>query len=314
MSFSVAFVMDPLHQLNPKKDSTIAMAEEAILRGWKVFSIEIQALSAADTVTAVAAEFTLALGSEQWFKIKPAKTVALNQFNVVMMRKDPPFNMNYIYATYLLEMAQQQGATVVNSPASIRDANEKLYTLQFPQCTTPVLVSADAQQIRGFLEQHQDIILKPLDGMGGTSIFRVSKDDPNISVIIEVLTEFGTTPIMAQKFIHEIRSGDKRILMINGEAVPYSLARIPAKGETRGNLAAGGTGRVQPLTERDLWIANQVGPSLKAKGLLFVGLDVIGDYLTEINVTSPTCIREISAECDVAIAEKLMDAVAQVSQ
>ena len=314
MSFKVAFVMDPLHQLNPKKDSTIAMAEQALLRGWEVFSIEINALSVSETVRAVASEFSLSLGSEQWYSVKPAKTMDLSDFNVVMMRKDPPFNMNYIYATYLLEMAEQQGATVVNSPASIRDANEKLYTLQFPQCTAPVLVTSDAIQIRAFLNQHHDIILKPLDGMGGTSIFRVSEGDPNISVIIEVLTELGQTPIMAQKFIKEITSGDKRILMINGEAVPYSLARIPAKGETRGNLAAGGTGRVQPLTERDLWIANQVGPSLKQKGLLFVGLDVIGDYLTEINVTSPTCIREITAESDVAIAEQLMDAVAEAAQ
>ncbi len=314
MSFSVAFVMDPLHQLNPKKDSTIAMAEQALSRGWKVFTIEINGLSADDSVKALASEFTLALGTEQWFSKKPAKTVPLHEFNVVMMRKDPPFNMNYIYATYLLEMAEKQGTTVVNSPASIRDANEKLYTLQFPQCTAPVLVSSDNNQIRAFLEQHQDIILKPLDGMGGSSIFRVSVTDPNISVIIEVLTELGKTPIMAQKFIKEITSGDKRILMINGEAVPYSLARIPAKGETRGNLAAGGSGRVQPLSERDQWIAKQVGPSLKAKGLLFVGLDVIGDYLTEINVTSPTCIREISAESNVAIAEMLMDAVATAAK
>ena len=314
MSFKVAFVMDPLPQLNPKKDSTIAMAEEAIVRGWEVYTIEINALSVGETVRAVASEFTLALGTEQWFHVKPAKTMDLSDFDVVMMRKDPPFNMNYIYATYLLEMAEQQGATVVNSPASIRDANEKLYTLQFPQCTAPVLVTSDAKQIREFLTQHQDIILKPLDGMGGTSIFRVSVDDPNISVIIEVLTELGQTPIMAQKFIKEISSGDKRILMINGEAVPYSLARIPAKGETRGNLAAGGSGRVQPLTERDLWIANQVGPSLREKGLLFVGLDVIGDYLTEINVTSPTCIREITAESDIAIAAQLMDAVAEAAK
>lgn len=314
MSFSVAFVMDPLHQLNPKKDSTIAMAEQALSRGWRVFMIEINQLSAGDVVSAVATEFTLELNSRQWFQLKQPQQCALNEFNVVMMRKDPPFNMNYIYATYLLEMAQQQGAVVVNSPASIRDANEKLYTLQFPQCTAPVLVTSDATAIRDFLQQHQDIILKPLDGMGGTSIFRVAIDDPNISVIIEVLTELGTTPIMVQKFIREISSGDKRILMINGEAVPYSLARIPAKGETRGNLAAGGTGRVQPLTERDLWIANEVGPALKQKGLLFVGLDVIGDFLTEINVTSPTCIREISAETDCAIARQLMDAVESVAR
>jgi glutathione synthase len=314
MSFKVAFVMDPLSQLNPKKDSTIAMAEQAIKRGWEVYTIEINALSAGESVQAVASKFTLDLDSDPWFNVEAAKTIALFDFDVVMMRKDPPFNMNYIYATYLLEMAEQQGATVVNSPASIRDANEKLYTLQFPQCTAPVLVTSDAKQIRQFLELHQDIILKPLDGMGGTSIFRVSRNDPNISVIIEVLTELGTTPIMAQKFIKEINAGDKRILMINGEAVPYSLARIPAKGETRGNLAAGGTGKVQPLTERDLWIANQVGPSLKQKGLLFVGLDVIGDYLTEINVTSPTCIREITAESDVPIAQNLMDAVAEAAK
>ncbi len=314
MSFSVAFVMDPLHQLNPKKDSTIAMAEQALLRGWRVFTIEINGLSAGERVTGLASEFTLNLGNKSWYQLDKPQQRALTEFNVVMMRKDPPFNMNYIYATYLLEMAEQQGAVVVNSPASIRDANEKLYTLQFPQCTAPVLVTSDANAIRNFLQQHQDIILKPLDGMGGTSIFRVSIDDPNISVIIEVLTELGQTPIMAQKFIREITSGDKRILMIDGKPVPYTLARIPAKGETRGNLAAGGTGVVQPLTDRDLWIANEVGPSLKQKGLIFVGLDVIGDYLTEINVTSPTCIREISAETECAIAEQLMDAVEAVSR
>ncbi len=309
MSLTIAFVMDPLPQLNPRKDSTIAMAEQALSRGWRVFYIAINDLSASSEVTAMASEFTLQLGKEVWFELKAAQQWPLHQFDVVMMRKDPPFNMNYIYATYLLEMAEQQGAVVVNSPASIRDANEKLYTLQFPQCTAPVLVSSDSKAIREFLQQHQDIILKPLDGMGGTSIFRVKHSDPNISVIIEVLTELGQTPIMAQKFIAEIKQGDKRILMINGEAVPYSLARIPAKGETRGNLAAGGSGRVQPLSERDQWIADQVGPSLKEKGLMFVGLDVIGDYLTEINVTSPTCIREISADTDFPIASNLMDAV-----
>ncbi len=308
----IAFVMDPLTSVNPKKDSTIAMAEAAQDKGWHCYSIPLSGLFFAEgQVFGKTCELELSLNQEPWYRSSSETTKPLLDFDVVMMRKDPPFDMNYIYATYLLEMAEASGLCVLNKPRSIRDANEKLFALQFPQCTTPVSVTANADEIKRFLSVHGDIILKPLDGMGGTSIFRVRSTDPNISVIIETLTEYGKTPIMVQKFIPEISQGDKRILMINGEAVPYALARIPAEGETRGNLAAGGHGRVQPLTEKDFWIAQQVGPTLKEKGLLFVGLDVIGEYLTEINVTSPTCIREITAGSQIPIAKQLMDVIAQ---
>lgn len=310
MSIKIAFIMDPITSINPVKDSTIAMAEAAQSRDWQSYYIPLQGLYFDDGQVMVKAyQLHLQLNQSPWYQVNELPAAPLTEFDVVMMRKDPPFDMNYIYATYLLEMAESKGVFVVNKPQSIRDANEKLFTLQFPQCTTPVCVTSQAIEIKQFLQKYRDIILKPLDGMGGSSIFRVKHTDPNINVIIETLTKLGTTPIMAQKFIADISAGDKRILMINGEAVPYALARIPAKGETRGNLAAGGHGRVQALTEKDRWIADQVGPTLKQKGLIFVGLDVIGDYLTEINVTSPTCIREITKVSKVAIADQLMDAI-----
>ncbi len=310
MSLKIAFIMDPITHVNPVKDSTIAMVEAAQNRGWQSYYVPMQGLYFADGKVMVQAYgLQLCLDQSPWYKISPLPALPLADFNVAMMRKDPPFDMNYIYATYLLELSEAEGVVVINRPQSIRDANEKLFTLQFPQCTTPVSVTSQATEIKHFLQKHGDIILKPLDGMGGTSIFRVTQSDPNINVIIETLTQFGTIPIMAQKFIPDISQGDKRILMIDGQAVPFALARIPTKGETRGNLAAGGTGKVQVLTEKDRWIADQVGPTLKAKGLIFVGLDVIGDYLTEINVTSPTCIREITAESKVPIADQLMDVI-----
>ena len=225
------------------------------------------------------------------------------------MRKDPPFNSEYIYSTYILEAAERDGVLVVNKPQSLRDCNEKVFATLFPQCTPPVLVSSDEQQLKEFHKSHGDTIYKPLDGMGGSSIFRVTGDDSNLSVIIETLTNYGQQSIMAQHFIPEIKSGDKRILVIDGEPIPHCLARIPGEGELRGNLAAGGSGVVQPLSERDLWIARQIGPELQKRGLLFVGLDVIGDYLTEINVTSPTCIQEIDRATGSDIAGQLMDTI-----
>ena len=226
------------------------------------------------------------------------------------MRVDPPFNMDYVYATYLLEFAQRSGVYVANDPGSIRDCNEKLFALQFPQCTPPLIVSRNPEEIKAFHSKHQDIILKPLDGMGGQSIFRLREDDTNRNVIIETLTERGHQIIMAQRYIPEIRDGDTRILMINGQPVPYGLARIPSAGETRGNLAAGGAGVGRELKERDLFICNQVGPVLVQKGLNFVGLDVIGDYLTEINVTCPTCIRELNDQYNLDIAKDYIDFLA----
>lgn len=223
------------------------------------------------------------------------------------MRKDPPFNQEYIYATYILEQAEREGVYVVNKPQSLRDANEKMYTAWFPQCCTETLVARDPQKIRDFLKEHREIILKPLDGMGGASIFYVREQDPNLSVILETMTEHATRFIMAQKYLAAVRDGDKRILMVNGEPVPYCLARIPATGESRGNLAAGGRGEGRPLSQRDRWIADQVGPTLRDKGLVFVGLDVIGDYLTEVNVTSPTCIQELDAQFGLNISGQLLD-------
>jgi len=247
--------------------------------------------------------------AENWYQLGEPKTRRLSELDAILMRKDPPFDMEYIYSTYLLEQAQSEGVLVVNPPQSLRDANEKLFTAWFPQCCPPTLVTRKKSLMREFQQQHGDIIIKPLDGMGGASIFKVSQDDPNFSVIVETLTELGKKSVMVQQYLPAIKDGDKRILLINGEPVPYALARIPAAGETRGNLAAGGRGEGRPLTERDHWICQQVGPKLREKGLLFVGLDVIGDYLTEINVTSPTCIRELDRQFNLNIAGDLMNCI-----
>ncbi|MGB1142578.1 MAG: glutathione synthase, partial [Halioglobus sp.] len=246
---------------------------------------------------------------EGWFKLGDATDRPLTDLDVILMRKDPPFDNEFIYSTYILEAAEREGTLIVNRCHSLRDCNEKVFATQFPELCPTVLVSADMQRLRGFQEQHGDVIFKPLDGMGGSNIFRVQPGDSNVSVILEILTQHGRQTIMAQTYLPEIKDGDKRILMIDGEPVPYCLARVPLVGESRGNLAAGGQGRAQPLSERDRHIAETVGPALKERGLLFVGLDVIGDYLTEINVTSPTCIREIDAAYDLDIGGQLMDCI-----
>lgn len=304
-------VMDPISTIKIKKDSTFAMLLAAQARAWSVSYMELNDLSVLDGV-AMATMRSLAVKDDPagWFELGDAVYKPLGDLDVILMRKDPPFNMEYIYTTYILELAEQAGALVVNKPQTLRDANEKLSTAWFPQCTAPSLVTRNTQQLLEFLQQHRDIILKPLHGMGGASIFRVRENDVNTNVIIETLTEHETRYVMAQRFIPEIQHGDKRILLVDGEPVPYALARIPAKGETRGNLAAGGTGIGVALTDRDFWICEQVAPALKAKGLLFVGLDVIGDYLTEINITSPTCIRELDKIYGLDIAGQLMDAIA----
>ena len=245
----------------------------------------------------------------KWYQLEEPEIVPLHSMDSLLMRKDPPFDMEFVYTTYLLELAQNQGLLVVNDARSLRDHNEKLFTALFPQCCTDMLVTRSESELRQFISLHKDVILKPLDGMGGSSIFRVKENDPNIGVIIETLTQMGQETTMAQKFIPDISNGDKRVLMVDGEPIPYCLARIPAKGETRGNLAAGGRGEARPLTERDLWIAKQIGPTLKEKGLIFVGLDIIGDYVSEINVTSPTCIKEIDAAYGTNIAATLFDAI-----
>lgn len=310
MTIKLGVVMDPIAAINYKKDTTMAMLWAAQDRGWQLFYMEQSDLYLEQGVArGRMAGLSVARNPEDWYTLEQAQDRDLAELNVILMRKDPPFDNEFIYSTYILEEAERQGTLVVNRCQSLRDCNEKIFATHFPQCCPPVLVSSDNARLKAFHAQHGDIIYKPLDGMGGTGIFRVKPEDPNVNVILEILTGLGAQTIMAQKFIPDISNGDKRILMINGEPVPYCLARIPPEGETRGNLAAGGSGRAQPLSERDHWIAQQVGPSLKEKGLLFVGLDIIGDYLTEINVTSPTCIREIDAAYDLDIGGQLMDCI-----
>jgi glutathione synthase len=312
MSRKIGIVMDPISAINIKKDSSFAMLLAAQAKGWTLYYMEQHDLFLQDGI--VSAEMKLLTVQEDpdnWYQFESTQTLPLSQLDAILMRKDPPFDMEFIYSTYLLEQAQQAGVLIVNNPQSLRDANEKLFTAWFPQCCPKTLVTRKAHLIRQFQQQYGDIILKPLDGMGGASIFRVKPNDPNFSVIIETLTNHGKTSIMVQKFIPDITEGDKRILMINGEPVPYALARIPAQGETRGNLAAGGRAEGRPLSEHDQWICQQVGPKLREKGLLFVGLDVIGNYLTEINVTSPTCIRELDSQFSLNIAGELMDSIEQ---
>jgi len=309
-SIKLGVVMDSIASINYKKDSTLAMLLEAQARGYQLHYFEqtdlyLRGAQARGNSRALRVQ----ADPRQWFELGEAQDMALGELDVILMRKDPPFDMNYIYTTYILEFAEQQGALVVNRAAALRDANEKLFALQFPQCTPPTLVSAQARELNAFIAEHGDVILKPLGGMGGASIFRVRRDDPNRNVIIETLTRHNRQLIMAQRFIPEISAGDKRILLIDGIAVPYALARIPAADETRGNLAAGGRGEGLALSERDHWICAQVGPRLRDMGLLFVGVDVIGDYLTEINVTSPTCIRELDAIYNLNISALLMDRI-----
>ncbi|QTE83078.1 glutathione synthase [Shewanella algae] len=308
----LGIVMDPIKDINIKKDSSFAMLLAAQSRGYELFYMEMHDLALLQgEAWAKMRPLKVQEDPTDWYQLGEATDTPLKELDVILMRKDPPFDTEYIYATYMLERAEEAGVLIVNKPQSLRDANEKLFTAWFSQFTPTTLVSRDPQRLRAFHAQHGDVILKPLDGMGGTSIFRVKQDDPNLGVIIETLTDYGQNYAMAQVFIPEITKGDKRILVIDGEPVPYCLARIPKKGETRGNLAAGGSGVAQPLSESDWAIARALGPELKKRGLIFVGLDVIGDKLTEINVTSPTCIKEIEAAFDVNITGMLMNAIEQ---
>jgi glutathione synthase len=304
--------MDPISTIKFYKDTTLALLLAAQSRGWSLYYMEQSDLYLAQgEARASMSKLSVKNDPDDFFCLGVSEDRSLADLDVILMRKDPPFDNEFIYSTYILEAAQNQGVLVVNDPRSLRDCNEKIFATQFPQCCPPVLVSRDSVKLRQFHQEHNDVIFKPLDGMGGASIFRCRHDDPNVGVILETLTNHGRQTIMAQRYIPEIMQGDKRILVIDGEPVPYCLARIPAKGETRGNLAAGGTGVAQPLTDRDRWIVSQVAPTLREKGLLFVGLDVIGDYLTEINVTSPTCAREIDKAYDTRIGDRLMDAIAR---
>ncbi|KXJ30534.1 MULTISPECIES: glutathione synthase [Pseudomonas] len=312
MSIRLGIVMDPIERISYKKDSSMAMLWAAKARGWTLHYFEMQDLYQVDgEARGRGRQLDVFQDPERWFAFGEDVDLPLRELDVILMRKDPPFDNEFVYATYLLEQAERGGTLVVNRPASLRDCNEKFFATLFPELAPPTLVSRRADIIREFARSHGDVILKPLDGMGGSSVFRHREGDPNLSVILETLTAHGTQQIIAQRYLPGIKDGDKRILMIDGEPVDYCLARIPAQGETRGNLAAGGRGVAQPLSARDREIAATVGPELRKRGLLFVGLDVIGEHLTEINVTSPTCIREIDAAYDTRIAERLMDVIAQ---
>ena len=310
MDIKLGIVMDPIGSIKVHKDSSFAMLLAAQKRGWELFYMEQDDLFLDDSrCHATMQKLAVRDEARDWYSLSEQRTAAVDELDVVLMRKDPPMNMEFLYSSFLLERAEAHGTLVVNSPAAIRDASEKLYTAWFSQCCPPTRVSRDAVRLKDFLAEHGDIIVKPLDGMGGASVFRIQENDPNLNVILETITGNGDTSAMAQRYIPEITEGDKRILMINGEPFPHALARIPASGETRGNLAAGGRGEGVDLSRRDRWICDQVGPALREQGLMFVGLDVIGDYLTEINVTSPTCIRELDTLYNADIAGQLMDAI-----
>ncbi len=310
MSKRLGVVMDPISAIKYHKDTTLALLLAARHRGWELVYMEPQNLYLkGPEARATAQQLQVFDSPERWYELAAPEDIALGNLDALLMRKDPPFDTDYIYSTYILEAALDQGCLVVNHPRSLRDCNEKLFATQFPECCPPLLVSANIDRLKNFHKEQGDVIFKPLDGMGGSGIFRCQRQDPNVSAILETLTDHGRHLIMAQRYLPEISAGDKRILMVDGEPIPYSLARIPAQGETRGNLAAGGRGVAQPLSDRDREIAAHVAPALKARGLLFVGLDVIGDYLTEINVTSPTCVREIDRAFDTRIGEKLMLAI-----
>ena len=312
MPTSVLVIMDPIANIKIAKDSSFAMLLAAQARGWTLHYAELNDLSLSDGI-AQANSRTLSVcdDASKWFEFGNTEQKALTEFNVILMRKDPPFDMEYIYATYLLDQAAEQGSIVVNHPRALRNANEKLAATRFPDLCPPHCVTRDADMLKHFIDTHGDVILKPLDGMGGSSIFRLRADDPNRSVVIETLTQHQTQFTMAQKFIPEITAGDNRVLVIDGEAVPYVLARIPSQGETRGNLAAGGTGVPRKINDSERRIVNAVAPWLRENGILFAGLDVIGDYLTEINITSPTCIRELDKAFDLDIAGQLLNNIEQ---
>ena len=300
-------VMDPIDSIQPKKDSTLAMLLAAQRRNWQLVYFRQQDLAVRDGAPlGSGARLTVRDDSRAWFELGEPWEGELEALDVLLMRKDPPFDMEYIYTTYILELAENRGLLVVNKPSSLRDINEKAYTAWFPHCAPPSLISRSHDDLRTFLQQQRKIVVKPLDGMGGRSIFVVDEADPNTNVILETLTEFGTRFTLAQRFIPEIDAGDKRVLLIDGEPVEYALARIPSPGESRGNLVAGAQGVGQELTARDRWLCGEVGPVLKDKGVLFAGLDIIGDYLTEINITSPTGIRELDREYDIDIADRLL--------
>ena len=306
-------VMDPIGGIKTYKDSSFAMLLEAQRRGHQLFYMEPGDLFVTDgRAYAGMQQLEVRDNISDWFTLTPVGDTALDELDIILMRKDPPFDMDYIYATYMLELAENAGALVINRPQSLRDANEKFFINNFPQCCVPMLISSRSAQIREFVMKNGRCVVKPLDGMGGESVFQVSDTDLNLNVILETITLHESRPVMAQKYIDEISDGDKRILVVNGEPVPYALARYPGAGDFRGNLAKGGSSKGVPLSDRDRWICSQVAPELKKRGILFAGLDVIGDWLSEVNVTSPTCIRELDGEFGLNIAAQLFDAAEEI--
>ena len=304
-------IMDPIAGIKVEKDTTLALLLAAQRREWEIHYMEMNDVYlSGNTARASARVMTVADDASDWYQFQRRTELALSDLDVVLMRKDPPFNMEYIYMTYILDHAAARGTLVVNDPAALRSVNEKAFITQFPQCIAPTLISRNGQQIHAFLEQQGQVVLKPLDGMGGASVFLVDKEDSNRNVIVETLTRNSQSFIMAQQYLAAIEQGDKRILLVDGRPLEHALARIPKSGDIRGNLAVGGTGKGIDLSERDHWICEQVGPRLRALGLVFVGLDVIGDYLTEINVTSPTCVRELERIYGCDIAGRIMDCIA----
>ena len=304
--------MDPIESITVEKDTTLAMMLAAQERGWKLKYFQRTDLFMRDgSASATMCDITVKDNPQNWFHLGTPADLPLTECDCILMRLDPPFNMDYVFTTYFLQRASDDGVLVLNNPASLRDLNEKVFTAWFPQCCPPTLITSNNDKIRDFHKEFDDIIVKPLDGMGGSSIFRLKKDDPNVSVVLETMTDFGSTQIMAQKYIPEIVDGDKRILVVGGKPVSHALARMPAAGETRGNLAAGGKGIAVPLSDRDREIAETIGPVLVEKGVFFAGIDVIGDWVTEINVTSPTCARELNAQVGLDIGGQFMDVIAE---
>ena len=312
MPKTIGILMDPIESINVEKDTTLAMMLAAQERGWKLKYFQRTDLFMRDgSASATMCDITVEDNPQNWFHLGTPADLPLTECDCILMRLDPPFNMDYVFSTYFLQRASDDGVLVLNNPASLRDLNEKVFTAWFPQCCPPTLITSNNDKIRDFHKEFDDIIVKPLDGMGGSSIFRLKKDDPNVSVVLETMTDFGSTQIMAQKYIPEIVDGDKRILVVGGKPVSHALARMPAAGETRGNLAAGGKGIAVPLSDRDREIAETIGPVLVEKGVFFAGIDVIGDWVTEINVTSPTCARELNAQVGLDIGGQFMDVIAE---
>jgi len=312
MPTTIGILMDPIESITVEKDTTLAMMLAAQERGWNLkYFLRTDLFMRDGIASANMRDITVKDDPAHWFDLGEAQDLRLADCDCILMRLDPPFNMDYVFTTYFLQRASDDGVLVLNNPAALRDLNEKVFTAWFPDCCPPTLITSDNAKIRDFHREFDDIIVKPLDGMGGSSIFRLKKDDPNVSVVLETMTDFGSTQIMAQKYIPEIVDGDKRILVVGGKPVSHALARMPMAGETRGNLAAGGKGIAVPLSDRDREIAETIGPVLVEKGVLFAGIDVIGDWVTEINVTSPTCARELNAQVGLDIGGQFMDVIAE---